>query len=168
MTIGSLSESSAGLGIFEAPNELPVAGTGRRQHRRHGALGIVLGATGRSLLIDWRRQSYSVPDSIKSSVAINGKMPALQDVFLSAAELCSRLLSCRSPRPNQLLKRLMAAPLATSLKKVPFSVAKSLACTGLFVKLQRIAVPPVRSAHVRGHKLSLGGSDSNRLVAGLR
>lgn len=101
-----------GLGIFEAPNMSFIMGSiPRSQQGLAGSiantmrpLGIVLGATGWSLLFDWRRQSYSVPASIKSSVAISGMLPALQDVFLSAAGVCfaAFILSlCRRPERSR-------------------------------------------------------------------
>ncbi len=85
-----------GLGIFEAPNmSFIMSSIPRSQQGVAGSiaammrpLGIVLGATGWSLLFERRQQSYSVPVSIKSSVAISGMLPALQDVFLSAAGVC--------------------------------------------------------------------------------
>ena len=102
-----------GLGIFEAPNMSFIMGSiPRSQQGVAGSianmmrpLGIVLGATGWSLLFDWRQQSYSAPASaVTSSVAFNGMLPALQDVFLSAAGVCfaAFILSlCRRPEPSQ-------------------------------------------------------------------
>lgn len=78
-----------GLGIFEAPNMSFIMGAiPRSQQGVAGSiasmmrpLGIVCGATGWSLLFDWRREFHS------SQTA--GMLPALQDVFLSAAGLCA-------------------------------------------------------------------------------
>lgn len=85
-----------GLGIFEAPNMSFIMGSiPRSQQGLAGSianmmrpLGIVVGATGWSLLFDWRQQSHSAPSAVPSSPAFNGMLPALQDVFLSAAGLC--------------------------------------------------------------------------------
>lgn len=101
-----------GLGIFEAPNMSFIMGSiPRSQQGVAGSiaammrpLGIVLGATGWSLLFDWRRQYYSAPASVTSSVAFSAMLPALQDVFLSAAAVCTAaaLLSLcrRAERPG--------------------------------------------------------------------
>ena len=97
-----------GLGIFEAPNMSFIMGSIPRSQQGFAGsianmmrpLGIVLGATGWSLLFDWRQQSHSAPAAVPSSRAFNGMLPALQDVFLSAAGLCiaAFILSlCRKP-----------------------------------------------------------------------
>ena len=109
----ALAVVGLGLGIFEAPNMSFVMGSiPRSQQGLAGSianmmrpLGIVLGATGWSLLFDWRRQSYSVSEAVLSSPYLNGMLPALQDVFLSAAGLCiaAFILSlCRQPEPSRL------------------------------------------------------------------
>jgi MFS family permease len=101
-----------GLGTFEAPNMSFIMGSiPRSQQGVAGSvaammrpLGIVLGATGWSLLFDWRRQIYSPPASVPSSVAFNVMLPALQDVFLSAAGICfaALILSlCRKTEHNR-------------------------------------------------------------------
>lgn len=85
-----------GLGIFEAPNMSFIMGSiPRTQQGVAGSIanmmrpiGIVFGATGWSLLFDQRQQSYAPASAVASSVANNGMLPALQDVFLSAAGLC--------------------------------------------------------------------------------
>ena len=85
-----------GLGIFEAPNMSFIMGSiPRTQQGIAGSmaammrpLGIVLGASGWSLLFDWRRHFYSAPSWVSSSAAFNAMLPALQDVFLSAAGVC--------------------------------------------------------------------------------
>lgn len=101
-----------GLGIFESPNMSFIMGSiPRSQQGVAGSiatmmrpLGIVLGATGWSLLFDWRRQSYMRPTFEPTAVAFKGMLPALQDVFLSAAALCfaAFILSlCRRPEPSR-------------------------------------------------------------------
>jgi MFS family permease len=85
-----------GLGIFEAPNMNFIMGAiPRTQQGVAGSIanmmrpiGIVLGATGWSLLFDQRQQSYAPAAAMASSQAATGMLPALQDVFLSAAGLC--------------------------------------------------------------------------------
>jgi MFS family permease len=85
-----------GLGIFESPNMSFIMGSiPRSQQGVAGSiasmmrpLGIVLGATGWSLLFDWRRHAYMTPTFEPAALAGKGMLPALQDVFLSAAALC--------------------------------------------------------------------------------
>jgi EmrB/QacA subfamily drug resistance transporter len=93
----ALAVVGLGLGIFEAPNMSFIMGAiPRSQQGLAGSiasmmrpLGIVLGATGWSLVFDWRRQFYSAPAAVASSPVLNALLPALQDVFLSAAGLCA-------------------------------------------------------------------------------
>lgn len=85
-----------GLGVFEAPNMSYVMGAiSRSQQGVAGSianmmrtLGIVLGATGWSMLLDARRQIYSEPPSPQTSTDLQGFVPAFQDVFVVAAGLC--------------------------------------------------------------------------------
>jgi len=89
-----------GLGVFESPNMSFIMGSiPRSQQGVAGSIasmmrpiGIVCGATGWSLLFDWRQQFYAAQISTQSSPTTAGMLPALQDVFLSAAWLC--LLAC--------------------------------------------------------------------------
>lgn len=89
-----------GLGTFEAPNLSFIMGAiPRSQQGVAGSIasmmrpiGIVLGATGWSLLYDWRRQVYSAPSGQPSAPPNAGMLPALQDVFLAAALVC--LVAC--------------------------------------------------------------------------
>ena len=108
----ALAVVGLGLGIFEAPNMSFIMGSIPRSRQGVAGsvaammrpLGIVIGATGWSLLFDWRRQYYSPSAADLNSVAINGMLPALQDVFLSAAGVCfaALLLSlCRGPEPDR-------------------------------------------------------------------
>lgn len=101
-----------GLGIFESPNMSFIMGSiPRSQQGVAGSiasmmrpLGIVLGATGWSLLFEWRRQSYMTPTFEPTALAFKGMLPALQDVFLSAAGLCfaAFILSlCRRPEAGR-------------------------------------------------------------------
>ena len=85
-----------GLGIFESPNMSFIMGSiPRSQQGVAGSIanmmrpiGIVFGATGWSLLFDQRQQSAAPASAVTSSLTANGMLPALQDVFLSAAGLC--------------------------------------------------------------------------------
>ena len=85
-----------GLGIFEAPNMSFIMGSiPRTQQGVAGGIanmmrpiGIVFGAAGWSLLFDQRQQSSAPASAVTSSLTANGMLPALQDVFLSAAGLC--------------------------------------------------------------------------------
>ena len=85
-----------GLGIFEAPNMSFIMGSiPRTQQGVAGSIanmmrpiGIVFGAAGWSLLFDQRQQSSAPASAVTSSLTANGMLPALQDVFLSAAGLC--------------------------------------------------------------------------------
>jgi len=85
-----------GLGVFESPNMSFIMGSiPRSQQGVAGSiasmmrpLGIVLGATGWSLLFDWRRNAYLTPTFEPTALAFKGMLPALQDVFLSAAAVC--------------------------------------------------------------------------------
>ena len=83
-----------GLGLFEAPNMSFVMGSiPRNQQGVAGSianmmrtLGIVVGATGWSMLFDARRQSAA--GAIKSGTE-GTFVPAFQDVFLAAAVICA-------------------------------------------------------------------------------
>jgi EmrB/QacA subfamily drug resistance transporter len=85
-----------GLGMFEAPNMSFVMGAvPRNQQGVAGSisnmtrtLGIVLGATGASLLFDERRQIHSNQPGVEVGPAFQPFIPAFQDVFLFAAGLC--------------------------------------------------------------------------------
>jgi EmrB/QacA subfamily drug resistance transporter len=84
-----------GLGLFEAPNMSFVMGSiPRHQQGVAGSianmmrtLGIVIGATGWSMLFDARRQSAAT-----SSITLGAEdtfVPAFQDVFQAAAVICA-------------------------------------------------------------------------------
>ena len=84
-----------GLGLFEAPNMSFVMGSiPRHQQGVAGSianmmrtLGIVIGATGWSMLFDARRQSTAT-----SSITLGAEdtfVPAFQDVFQAAAVICA-------------------------------------------------------------------------------
>jgi len=109
----SLGVVGLGLGIFEAPNMSFIMGAiPRSQQGLAGSiaatmrpLGIVLGATGWSLLFDWRQDSYLMLAPVPTAPTINEMLPALQDVFLGASGLCAAaviLSLCRRPEPNRL------------------------------------------------------------------
>lgn len=92
----ALGVVGVGLGVFEAPNMSYVMGAiSRTQQGIAGSianmmrtLGIVLGATGWSMLFDTRRQTYSEQPSPQTSTDLQGFVPAFQDVFVVAAGLC--------------------------------------------------------------------------------
>lgn len=92
----TLGAVGLGLGIFESPNMSFIMGSiPRSQQGVAGSIanmmrpiGIVFGATGWSLLFDQRQQSAAPASAVTSSLTANGMLPALQDVFLSAAGLC--------------------------------------------------------------------------------
>ena len=102
-----------GLGIFEAPNTSFIMGAIPRERQGVASgiasmmrpLGIVLGATGWSVVFDHRR-AFHVAQAAPGAPTDFLMVPALQDVFLSAAGLCAfaLLLSlCRrqdSSKPN--------------------------------------------------------------------
>jgi MFS family permease len=83
-----------GLGLFEAPNMSFVMGSiPRHQQGVAGSianmmrtLGIVVGATGWSMLFDARRQSAA---GAVTSGAEDTFVPAFQDVFQAAAVICA-------------------------------------------------------------------------------
>jgi EmrB/QacA subfamily drug resistance transporter len=84
-----------GLGLFEAPNMSFVMGSiPRHQQGVAGSianmmrtLGIVVGATGWSMLFDARRQSAA--SGASTSGTADTFVPAFQDVFQAAAAICA-------------------------------------------------------------------------------